>query len=158
VDKNATGQDQLLHEAEEIALAAWKSHKPLPSDHRQMLSRALDHEVTPLRTRRIADRLYRLNGRTGLFAWLDYLPFGSAFLKWSVPTDIELTADGKGYQVPAASPLGAALRLPDEAAQLARRALATPDVDEVAVFTETSDPVLAVRMSDGSWYEIMRWE
>jgi hypothetical protein len=158
VDNNAPSQERVLNEAEEIALAAWRTTRRFVKDYREILSRSIDHEVVALRARRIADRLYRLNGRTGFFAWIDYLPFGTAFLKWSLPNDIEMTPGGVGYQVPAASPVGTGILIPDEAARLARKALATPDVSEVAIFTETSDPVLAARMSDGSWFEIMRWD
>lgn len=158
MEKHATGPKHLLDEAEAIAAAAWTISERFSTDPRLALSSALDHDVVPLRARRIADHLYRLNGRTGLWAWLDYLPFGTVYLKWSLPGDIEVTADGAGYQVPPAAPVGTPIRLPDEAAQLARKALAHPDVEEVAVFTETTDPILAVRLRDGTWYEILRWE
>lgn len=157
MERQVTGPNPLLDQAEAIAAAAWMAAERASKDVRLALSRALACDVQPLRARRIADNLFRLNGRTGLWAWLDYLPFGTVYFKWSLPRDVELTADGSGYQIPPASPVGTPIRLPDEAARVAQQALMHPHVEEVAVFTETTDPVLAVRSRDGNWYELLRW-
>ena len=158
MEQQVTGPDRLLHEAEAIAEAAWTISARFSTDVRLALSYGLEREVTPLRVRRIADHLFRLNGHAGIWSWLDYLPFGPVFLKWTLPGEVEVSADGAGYEAPAATPVGTPIRLPDDATRLARKALDHPDVEEVAVFTETSDPVLAVRARDGNWYELMRWE